>query len=416
MNVQAAYELAKERYAEIGIDTDKAMAEVAEIPVSIHCWQGDDVIGFENPDGKLSGGIQTTGNYPGRARSIDELRTDFNKMASMTPGKKRISLHAIYLDSPVKIPRNEIEPKHFESWVQWAKEYGYGIDFNPTCFGHPLAEAGFTLSSPDEGIRNFWIEHCIACRKIGEYFGKELNDRCIQNVWVPDGIKDIPVDRYAVRARLKDSLDKIFAYPIDKKYDVESVESKLFGIGLESCTVGSSEFYLAYALKNDLLLTLDAGHFHPTEVISDKISAVMQFLPEMLLHVSRPVRWDSDHVIIFDDELRTIAQEIVRYGFEKRIHIGLDYFDASINRVAAWTIGTRNMQKALLYAKLEPTAQLQKLEFEGDYTSRLALLEAYKTFPFADVWDMYCEKQGVPVGTDMLKEVKKYEAEVTSKR
>ena len=416
MNVQAAYELAKERHAEIGIDTDKAMAEVAEIPVSIHCWQGDDVIGFENPDGKLSGGIQTTGNYPGRARSIDELRADFNKMASMTPGKKRISLHAIYLDSPVKVPRNEIEPKHFESWVQWAKEYGYGIDFNPTCFGHPLAEAGFTLSSPDEGIRNFWIEHCIACRKIGEYFGKELNDRCIQNVWVPDGIKDIPVDRYAVRARLKDSLDKIFAYPIDKKYDVESVESKLFGIGLESCTVGSSEFYLAYALKNDLLLTLDAGHFHPTEVISDKISAVMQFLPEMLLHVSRPVRWDSDHVIIFDDELRTIAQEIVRYGFEKRIHIGLDYFDASINRVAAWTIGTRNMQKALLYAKLEPTAQLQKLEFEGDYTSRLALLEAYKTFPFADVWDMYCEKQGVPVGTDMLKEVKKYEAEVTSKR
>ncbi|MCR5262904.1 MAG: L-rhamnose isomerase [Clostridiales bacterium] len=416
MNVQAAYELAKERYAEIGIDTDKAMDEVAQIPVSIHCWQGDDVRGFENPEGELSGGIQTTGNYPGRARTIEELRADFNKMASMTPGKKRISLHAIYLDSPVKIPRNEIEPKHFESWVQWAKEYGYGIDFNPTCFGHPLADAGFTLSSPDPAIRQFWIEHCIACRKIGEYFGKELNDRCIQNIWVPDGIKDIPVDRYAVRARLKDSLDKVMAYPIDKNYDVESVESKLFGIGLESCTVGSSEFYLAYALKNDMLLTLDAGHFHPTEVISDKISAVMQFLPEMLLHVSRPVRWDSDHVIILDDELRAIAQEIVRYGFEKRIHIGLDYFDASINRVAAWTIGTRNMQKALLYAKLEPTAQLQKLEFEGDYTSRLALLEAYKTFPFGDVWDMYCEKSGVPVGTDMLKEVKKYEAEVTSKR
>ncbi len=417
MSIKSAYEIAKERYAELGIDTDKAIAETEQIPLSIHCWQGDDVRGFENPEGELSGGIQTTGNYPGRARSIDELRADFNKMASLTPGKKkRISLHAIYLDSPTKVERNKIEPKHFASWVDWAKLHGYGIDFNPTCFSHPKSASGFTLSDADKGVRDFWIEHCIACRKIGEYFGKELNDRCIQNIWIPDGFKDIPVDRYAARARLKDSLDKIMAVEIDKRYDVESVESKLFGIGAESCTIGSHEFYLGYAVANNMLLTLDSGHFHPTEFISDKISSVLMFLPEMMLHVSRPVRWDSDHVVIFDDELRAIASEIVRNNLEDRVYIGLDYFDASINRIAAWTIGTRSMQKALLYAKLEPIAELKKLEFEGDYTSRLTILETMKSMPFGAVWDMYCEKSGVPVGAAVLKEVKEYEKNITSKR
>jgi L-rhamnose isomerase len=416
MNTQKAYELAKELYASIGVDTDKAIERLETIPVSMHCWQGDDVRGFENPNGDLTGGIQTTGNYPGRAQTIEQLRADYEKAISMIPGKKKISLHAIYLDTlGEKVERNEIQPKHFDSWIEWAKKTGIGIDFNPTCFSHPMSDSGFTLSSENETVRQYWIEHCIQSRIIAEYIGEKLNDQAVTNYWIPDGFKDIPVDRYGYRARLIDSYDKIFAGQ-NKKYNLNAVESKVFGIGAESCTIGSLEMCMGYAVKNNLLLTLDTGHFHPTEVVSDKISSALLFLDDILLHVSRPVRWDSDHVVIFDDELKAIAQEIIRGNFDKRVHIGLDFFDASINRIAAWVIGTRNMQKALMYALLEPTAKLKQLELEGDYTSRLALLEEYKSYPFAAVWDYYCEKQGVPVRDAWLAEVKKYEADVLSKR
>ena len=411
-----AYELAKELYASIGVDTDKAIERLEKIPVSMHCWQGDDVRGFENPDGDLTGGIQTTGNYPGRATTIDELRADFEKAISLIPGKKRMNLHAIYLDAQgEKVDRDQIEPKHFASWGDWAKKTGVMLDFNPTCFSHPLSASGFTLSSADEGIRAFWIEHCKRSRIIAEYFGRELGETACTNHWIPDGFKDIPVDRYAWRERLIDSYDKIFAGQ-DTKLNLNSVESKVFGIGAESCTIGSLEMCLGYAVKNNIMLTLDTGHFHPTEVVSDKISSALLFLNDVMLHVSRPVRWDSDHVVIFDDELKYISQEIIRGNFEKRVHIGLDFFDASINRIAAWVIGTRNMQKALMYALLEPTEKLRKLEVEGDYTSRLALLEEYKSYPFAAVWDYYCEKNNVPVRDAWLAEVKKYEADVLSKR
>lgn len=417
MSTNKAYEIAKEIYASYGVDADAAIAAVGKIPVSMHCWQGDDVRGFENPDGDLTGGIQTTGNYPGRAKTISELKADFEKAASLIPGKKRISLHAIYLDNlGVKVERDAIEPKHFRTWVDWAKKNNLGIDFNPTCFSHPMSSDGFTLSHPDKNIRKFWIDHCIASRKIAEYIGRELNNTVVTNYWMVDGFKDIPVDRYAWRARLAESYDEIFKDFCDPKYNLDAIESKLFGIGAESCTIGSHEFYLGYAIKNNKVLTLDAGHFHPTEVISDKISSCLLFVTDILLHVSRPVRWDSDHVVIFDDELKNIALEIIRSGFEKRVHIGLDFFDASINRIAAWTIGTRNMQKALLYAALEPTAKLRTLELEGDYTSRLAMLEESKSLPFAAVWDYYCEKSGVPVRDAWLAEVKQYEKEVLSKR
>jgi len=416
MSLEKVYSCAKEVYSAIGVDVDAAIKRVSEIPVSMHCWQGDDVRGFENPDGDLTGGIQTTGNYPGRARTIDQLKADFEKATSLIPGKKRISLHAIYLDNlGAKVDRDEIEPKHFQTWIDWAKENDLGIDFNPTCFSHPYSADGFTLSHHDEKIRRFWVDHCIASRKIAEYIGKELGNKVVTNYWVPDGFKDIPVDRYSYRARLQQSLDEILA-GADKNYNLNAIEGKVFGIGAESCTIGSHEFYLAYAVKNDQLVTLDAGHYHPTEVISDKISTTMLFCNDILLHVSRPVRWDSDHVVILDDELKAIAQEIIRGGFDKRVHIGLDFFDASINRIAAWVIGTRNMQKALLYAALEPTDMLKKLELEGDYTSRLAMLEEYKTLPFAAIWNYYCETQGVPTGAEWLKEVKKYEADVLSVR
>ncbi len=416
MSVKQAYEIAKEAYAKLGIDTDKVIKEVAEIPVSIHCWQGDDVRGFENPEGDLTGGIQTTGNYPGRARSIDELKADIEKIFTLIPGTKRLNLHAIYLDNlGGKVERNAIEPKHFETWIDFAKKNKIALDFNPTCFSHPNMKDGLTLSSPDDSVREYWVEHCIASRKIAEYFGKELGTMCYTNFWVPDGYKDIPVDRFAARARLKDSYDKIFVGE-DTRYNLSGVESKVFGIGAESCTIGSHEFYMAYAMANNKMLTLDAGHYHPTEVISDKISSAMLYMSDVLLHVSRPVRWDSDHVVIFDDELKAIAQEIVRGGFEKRVHIGLDFFDASINRIAAWTIGTRNMQKALLFAKLEPTDMLRKAEWEGDFTTRLAMLEELKSYPFAAVWDYYCETQGVPVKEAWLAEVKNYEKTVLSAR
>lgn len=412
-----AYELAKEAYAAIGVDTEAAIARVKEIPVSIHCWQGDDVRGFENPDGDLTGGIQTTGNYPGRARNITELRADIEKVFSMVPGKKRLSLHAIYLDNlGEKVARNQIEPKHFASWVDWAKTNHAGLDFNPTCFSHEMSEDGFTLSHPSKVVRDFWIEHCIASRKIAEYMGRELNDTTVTNYWIPDGFKDIPVDRMGARARLVDSLDQIFAGDVDTKHNLNAVESKVFGIGAESCTIGSHEFYMGYAMKNNMLLTLDAGHYHPTEVISDKISSVLLYLNDILLHVSRPVRWDSDHVVILDDELRTIAAEILRNRLEKRVHIGLDYFDASINRIAAWVIGSRNMQKALLLAALEPTEALRECEHSFDYTTRLALLEEQKTMPFGAVFAEYCEREGVPTDAKWLDDVKKYEKDVLSAR
>jgi L-rhamnose isomerase len=394
------------------------MNTLKTIPISLHCWQGDDVGGFETPDAELSGGgIQATGNYPGKARTPGELRADLDKALSLIPGTHRLNLHAIYGDFGGQlVERTKILPEHFNTWTEWAKSKKIGIDFNPTFFSHPNADDGFTLSSQDEGIRNFWIEHGIACRKIGEAFGKALGTPCVTNIWIPDGYKDIPVDRKAPRERLRDALDAVLAEQIDPKYNLDAVESKLFGIGSESYVVGSHEFYLAYALTRKALLCLDAGHFHPTEVISNKISGVLTFLDEILLHVSRPVRWDSDHVVILDDELQAIAQEIVRGDYLKRVHIGLDFFDASINRVAAWVIGTRNMLKALLMALLEPITKLREYESAGDLTSRLAMLEELKTLPFGAVWDYYCFQKGVPVGPAWLDDVRQYEKTVLSLR
>lgn len=415
--IEDSYKLAKEKYAEIGIDTDQVLKKLDYIPVSIHCWQGDDVKGFENPDAVLDGGIQATGNYPGKARNPEELRSDLDEAFSLIPGKKRVNLHAIYLEANgEKIDRNEIEPKHFKNWVNWAKENKLGLDFNPTIFSHPKASDGLTLSHPDENIRNFWIEHIKCCRKISEYFGKELGTPSVMNIWIPDGSKDIPADRLGPRLRLKDSLDKALAEKMDKKYHIDAVESKVFGIGSESYVAGSHEFYMGYAIRNNIALCLDAGHFHPTEVISNKISAISLFVNEILLHVSRPVRWDSDHVVILDDELMAIAEEIVRGNLLNRVHIGLDFFDASINRIAAWTIGTRNMMKALLMALLEPYKELKKAETEFDFTTRLAVLEELKSYPWQAVWDYYCLIKGVPVGLEWLQEVKKYENTVLAKR
>lgn len=417
MSTQKALDCAREIYAKYGVDVDAAMKSVAETPVSIHCWQGDDVAGFEDPDGDLTGGIQSTGNYPGKARNIDELRADFNFAARFIPGKKKLALHAIYLDANgKKVERNEITPEHFASWVEWAKEYGYGLDFNPTFFSHPLSADGLTLSHSDPAVREFWIEHGIRCRHIAEYFGRELGQTSMNNFWVPDGFKDTPVNRAKTRALLAESYDRIFAEKLNENYTMESVESKVFGIGAESCTIGSHEFYMGCAMKHDKLLTLDTGHYHPTELVSDKISGVLTYLKAVMLHVSRPVRWDSDHVVIFDDELRAITTEIKRGGFEKRVNIGLDFFDGSINRIACWAIGSRNMQKALLWAALEPVAMLQKFEAEGDFTSRLAYLEEIKTLPFGAVWNAYCEEQNVAVGDSWIAEMKKYEKDVLSAR
>ncbi len=415
--IEKAHEAAKQRYAELDVDTDKAMERLSKVAISLHCWQGDDVGGFETREGLTGGGIMATGNYPGKARTADELRMDLEKTLSLIPGRHRVNLHAIYAETGgKKVERNEIQQGHFATWIDWAKDQGIGMDFNGTFFSHPKAENGFTLASSDEGIRRFWVEHGIASRKIGEYMGRQLGTACITNVWIPDGYKDIPVDRYGPRQLLKKSLDEIFAEKLDKRYNLDAVESKLFGIGVESYTVGSHEFYMGYAVKNGILLCLDAGHFHPTEVISDKISSVLTFLDEILLHVSRGVRWDSDHVVILSDELRAIAEEIVRGDYLQRVHIGLDYFDASINRVAAWVIGTRCMLKALLIALLEPTDKLRQMEISGDFTSRLAMLEELKTMPFGAVWDYYCLKSEVPTGDGWLKETEDYEAKVTNLR
>ena len=412
-----AYERAKEIYSGVGVDCDRAIEYALSVPVSIQCWQGDDVIGFENIDGSLSGGIQTTGNYPGKAGSIDELRRDFEFASGLIPGKKKFSLHAIYLDSNgKKVKRNEIAPSHFASWVEWAKENKLGLDFNPTFFSHPLSADGFTLSSNDSGKRRFWVEHGIASRKISEYFGKELGQVSCNNFWVPDGFKDTPVFRKKFRENLARSYDEIFAEKTDDRFNLDSVESKLFGIGVESCSIGSHEFYIGCAIKHGTLLTLDTGHFHPTEVISDKISSSLLYTKGVLLHVSRPVRWDSDHVVIFDDETKAIACEINRGDFWDRVYIGLDYFDASINRIACWAIGSRNIRKAILWALLEPVEKLRAYELEGDYTSRLSYLEELKSFPFSDVWDRLCEISGVPERDAWIGEVRRYEKEVLSLR
>jgi L-rhamnose isomerase len=414
--VEQAYLLAKERYAALGVDTEQALARLASISISLHCWQGDDVGGFEDPGRGLSGGIMATGNYPGKARTPDELRQDLDKAYSLIPGTHRLNLHAIYLETGKPVARNEIRPQHFTGWVEWAKANKHGLDFNPTCFSHPLADDGFTLSSADEGKRNFWIEHCIASREIGAYFGRELGNTAVTNIWIPDGFKDTPADRVAPRQRLIEALDQVFAKDLDPAHNLDAVEAKLFGIGSESYVVGSHEFYLGYAVSRQKLLCLDAGHFHPTETISDKISAVLLYVPELLLHVSRGVRWDSDHVVTLTDELQAIMQELVRGNYLDRVHIGLDFFDASINRVAAWTIGTRNALRALLMALLEPIEQLRTVEQTGDYTGRLALLEELKGLPFGAIWDYHCLQQNVPIGIAYLGDIRSYEEQVLANR
>jgi L-rhamnose isomerase len=416
-NIEQAFNLAKQQYADWGVDVDRAMQRLSGIAVSLHCWQGDDVGGFENAGEELGGGLAVTGNYPGKARTANELRADLDKTLSLIPGTHRLNLHAFYAETGGKrVDRNEMAPEHFKNWIGWAKSKGMGMDFNPTFFSHPKASDGFTLAHPDAGIRQFWIEHGIACRKIGAAIGKELKSPCVTNVWIPDGLKDTPVDRKGPRMRLAQSLDAVFAEQIDPKLNLDAVESKLFGIGSESYVVGSHEFYLGYAVRNRKLLCLDAGHFHPTEVISDKLSSVFAWLDEVLLHVSRGIRWDSDHVVTLTDELMAIAQELVRGDFLNRVHIGLDYFDASINRVAAWVIGARSMLKALLAALLEPIDTLRKLENAGDFTSRLALLEEQKMLPLGIIWDYYCQMSNVPTARAWLDEVKKYEKDVLSKR
>ena len=412
----ASYSLAQERYAAMGVDTEAAMAKLATIPISLHCWQGDDVGGFENTGEGLSGGIAVTGNYPGRARTPDELRADLDMALSLIPGKHRLNLHAFYGEyGGKKVERDEITPEHFSNWIAWAKANGMGMDFNPTCFAHPKAADGFTLSHADQGIRDFWVEHCVRSREISAVMGRELGSPCVMNVWVPDGYKDTPVDRVSPRRRLADSLDRVFAKAQDPAHMLDAVECKLFGIGSESYVVGSHEFYMGYAVKNQKLLCLDAGHFHPTETIADKLGSALMFVPEILLHVSRGVRWDSDHVVTLDDALQSISSALVRDDLLSRTHIGLDFFDASINRIAAWTIGTRNTLKSLLIALLEPAA-LKAAEASGDLTTRLALMEELKGMPWGAVWDQYCEKQGVPTGTAWLAETKRYEAGVLSKR
>jgi len=408
-NIQQAYTLAKERYAALGVDTETALTRLEKVAISLHCWQGDDVGGFENPGGELSGGLAATGNYPGQARNADELRRDLDVVYSLLPGSHRLNLHAIYLEADSKIERNKIEPKHFSVWKDWAKANGHGIDFNPTCFSHPLAGDGFTLAHRDKTIRQYWIEHCITSRKIGEYFGKELGTPAVTNIWIPDGYKDTPADRQSPRRLLLESLDLILAEKIDPRYNLDAVEPKLFGLGSESYVVGSMEFYSAYALTRKILLTLDSGHFHPTETISDKISSLLIYNDQLLLHVSRGVRWDSDHVVTSNDDTQAIANEIVRNDALERIHIGLDYFDASINRIAAWTIGARNTLRALLIALLEPQKLLKQYELAGDFSSRLALQEELKSMPFSAVWDYHCLKQNVPVGMGFMNVVKEYE-------
>lgn len=411
--IDNAYSIAKERYASIGVDTDKAMDILQNISLSMHCWQADDVTGFESA-GALTGGIQTTGNYPGKARNMEEVRTDILKAMSFIPGRHRLSLHEIYGDFGGRfVDRNEVEPSHFDSWMQWAAENGIKLDFNSTSFSHPKS-GNLTLASPDKGIRDFWVEHTSRCRAIAEEMGRRQDDPCIMNLWIHDGSKDITVNRMMYRELLKDSLDRIFSKEYANMKD--SIESKVFGIGLESYTVGSNDFYIGYGVSRQKLVTLDTGHFHPTESVADKLSSLLLFVPEVLLHVSRPVRWDSDHVTIMNDETLDLCKEIVRCGALGRVHIGLDYFDASINRIGAYVIGSRATQKCLLQALLEPLPALRRYEAEEKGFERLALLEEAKSMPWNAVWDMFCMRNGVPVGDEFIAGVEEYEAEVTSKR
>ncbi|MFW5390707.1 L-rhamnose isomerase [Yersinia sp. 2544 StPb PI] len=415
-SIEQAWDLAKQRFAAVGVDVDAALARLDTLPVSMHCWQGDDVTGFENPDGVLTGGIQATGNYPGKARNATELRSDLELALTLIPGPKRLNLHAIYLESDTPVARNKIEPRHFSRWVEWAKKHHLGLDFNPSCFSHPLSADGFTLSHANPEIRQFWIEHCQASRRVSAYFGEQLGTPSVMNIWIPDGMKDTPIDRLAPRQRLLSALDEVISEKLNPNHHIDAVESKLFGIGAESYTVGSNEFYMGYAASRQTALCLDAGHFHPTEVISDKISSAMLYVPRLLLHVSRPVRWDSDHVVLLDDETQAIANEIIRHNLFDRVHIGLDFFDASINRIAAWVIGTRNMKKALLRALLEPTEMLRQLELRGDYTARLALLEEQKSLPWQAIWEGYCQRNDVPVDARWLNAVRDYEQQTLSQR
>jgi L-rhamnose isomerase len=414
--IQAAYDLAKQQYADFGVDVDGALKTLGTVPISIHCWQGDDVGGFESAGGEIGGGLAATGNYPGKARTADELRKDAAKALSLIPGKHRFNLHASYGDFVGRpVERDEIRPEHFARWIDWARSLGIGLDFNPTFFAHPRATS-FTLSHPDRDTREFWIRHGRACRTIGAAMGKALGTPSVTNLWIPDGMKDSPVDRVGPRERLIESLDTIFRDAIDPAHNLDSVEGKLFGIGYESYTVGSHEFYFGYALTRKVLYTLDTGHYHPTETITDKLSAVFMYLPEILLHVSRGVRWDSDHVVVLNDDLEAIGQELVRGDFLGRTHIGLDYFDASINRVAAWVIGTRNMLKSLLKALLEPSAVLRRQEAASDFTGRLAMQEEFKALPWGAVWDYYCARAGQPARSSWLAEIKQYENDVLSAR
>jgi len=415
-DIKRAFILSKDRYAEYGVDAEQAIRKLGQLPLSIHCWQGDDVVGFEPFRGNL-GGVMPTGNYPGQARTPDELRSDLEQALKLIPGRQRVNLHAIYAETAGRrVERDELEPKHFARWMDWAESLKLGFDFNGSFFSHPKAESGRTLSHPDQGIRRLWIGHAKACRKIGAAFGRRLGTPCVTNIWIPDGSKDLPADRKTPRELLRESLDTIFAETIRPSESLDALEGKLFGLGSECYVVGSHDFYLAYAVANRKLLCMDTGHFHPTESVADKLSAVLSQLDAVMLHVSRGVRWDSDHVVTLTDDLRALAEEIVRGKYLKRTHIGLDFFDASINRVAAWVVGARCMQKALLIALLEPTVRLREYEARGDFTSRLALLEELKTLPFGAVWDYYCLRQNIPVADAWLAEIKRYERAVQSKR
>lgn len=416
-SIEESFRLARERYATLGVDAEAAVRRLGKVAISIHCWQGDDVGGFENPGGTLGDGLAVTGNYPGKARTPDELRADFEKVLSLVPGRHRFNLHASYAEFGSKrVDRDALSADQFRNWISWAKSLGIGLDFNQTYFAHPRVDRGWTLTHPDKAIRKFWIEHGIRCREIGAAFGRALRTPCLTNLWIPDGMKDTPADRRGPRERLLESLDAIFKKRLDRRHNLDSVEPKLFGIGAESYTPGSHEFYLGYAVSRKTLLTLDAGHYHPTEGIADKISSVLCHLPEIALHVSRGVRWDSDHVVTLTDDLQAIAQEIVWGAYLDRVHLGLDYFDASINRVAAWVIGTRNMLKALLLALLAPTDRLRAAERDGDYTTRLALLEDARLLPAGAVWEHFCAAHGVPGDEAWLAEVKRYEKDVLAAR
>jgi L-rhamnose isomerase len=416
--IQQSYNIAKQQYAELGIDTDGVIGKMKEVVISLHCWQTDDVSGFETPDAELSGGgIQVTGNYPGKSGNIEQMRTDLDKVLSLLPGKQRLNLHAIYGEfGGEMVDRNEITVEHFQGWIDWAKERGMGLDFNATCFSHPRAADGFTLSSKNEENRKFWVEHVARCRAIAAEMGKQLGTPCVHNTWIPDGSKDVPVDRNGHRVLLKKSLDEAFSVEYPKEHMKDAVESKLFGIGAESMTVGSHDFYLGYAVKNNKLICLDNGHFHPTEQVGDKISSCLLFLDEVLLHVTRPIRWDSDHVVTLGDDLQLIASEIVRNNFLSRVKIGLDFFDASINRIGAYVVGTRAAQQAFLIAMLEPTAYIKSMEENGQNFERLAMLEIMKSKPWGAVWDFYCLQNNVPVAEDFIGEIQQYEKEVLLKR